>query len=353
MFDVGQRTIYLTRHGSHAYGLSTPMSDLDIKGVCIEPKAYHYGYVQNFEQFERSTPNDEVIYSLKKFVKLASNANPNIIEVLFSDESDHLKVDKFGQLLLDHRNEFISKKAMFTFSGYAISQLKRIETHRRWLLKPPTHNPTRQEFDLQELPIIPKDQLAASLSMISKKLEQWHFEDMSDFTLDQRILIQSILSEILNEISITSNEKWLSAGRSVGMNENFLLYLDKERRFKTAQNDWKSFQDWKNKRNPARAETEMKFGYDVKHGMHLIRLMRMCKEILSGQGVIVKRPDREELLQIRNGQWSYDKIIENAKELQLECTELYKTTKLQQLPDYSKLDNLIIQMTENYVSLYG
>src|SRR5690348_2650853 len=151
-FDVSARTIYLTRHGSHAYGLATPTSDLDIKGVCIESVPYHLGYLNHFEQSEKYAhnghPHDEVVYSLKKFVKLAADCNPNIIEVLFSNEEDHLKVDKFGQKLLDVRDEFISKKARHTFSGYAHAQLKRIEGHRAWLLNPLTKEPTRDMFGL-------------------------------------------------------------------------------------------------------------------------------------------------------------------------------------------------------------
>ncbi len=35
-----QRTIFLTRAGSHAYGLATPESDVDIRGVVIPPQEY-------------------------------------------------------------------------------------------------------------------------------------------------------------------------------------------------------------------------------------------------------------------------------------------------------------------------
>jgi hypothetical protein len=37
------RTIYLTRHGSHAYGTSLPTSDLDIRGIAIAPIHYYLG----------------------------------------------------------------------------------------------------------------------------------------------------------------------------------------------------------------------------------------------------------------------------------------------------------------------
>ena len=67
-FDVSKRTVYLCKHGSHAYGLSTPTSDLDIKGVCIAPSETYLGFLGKFEQQEQMVhsgyPEDKVIYCL-------------------------------------------------------------------------------------------------------------------------------------------------------------------------------------------------------------------------------------------------------------------------------------------------
>ena len=43
-------TIFLTIHGSQAYGLNGPNSDLDIKGICIPPKSVANNLFQKFEQ---------------------------------------------------------------------------------------------------------------------------------------------------------------------------------------------------------------------------------------------------------------------------------------------------------------
>jgi hypothetical protein len=47
-----------------------------------------------------------------------------------------------------------------------------------------------------------------------------------------------------------------------------------------------------------------------KHASHLVRLMRMGYEILTSGKVIVKRPDAEELLAIKNGAWSFEQVME-------------------------------------------
>jgi predicted nucleotidyltransferase len=42
-FPYKERTIFLTLTGSHAYGLSTPESDIDLRGVLIPPKNISLG----------------------------------------------------------------------------------------------------------------------------------------------------------------------------------------------------------------------------------------------------------------------------------------------------------------------
>ncbi|MDP2647726.1 MAG: nucleotidyltransferase, partial [Candidatus Yanofskybacteria bacterium] len=81
-------------------------------------------------------------------------------------------------------------------------------------------------------------------------------------------------------------------------------------------------------------------GYDRKHAMHLVRLMRMCREILTDGKVIVRRPDREELLAIRNGAWEYDQLIEWADRQDAEMTDLVEKSKLRKSPDRTYLDEL-------------
>ncbi len=138
--------IYKAIAGSQAYGLSTPESDVDIRGICIPDRPRLIG-LTNFEQWElQDAENDAVIYSLRKFVLLALKCNPNIIEILFTTPRFVLYIDDYGKQLLAQRHIFLTKQARRTFAGYAISQLRRIEQHHRWLVNPPDHQPTQEEF---------------------------------------------------------------------------------------------------------------------------------------------------------------------------------------------------------------
>lgn len=311
-FDVNKRTILKVKHGSHAYNLAIETSDLDVKGVCIEPLEYHFGFAKNFEQHiqesSKGHEHDLVIYSLKKFAKLASECNPNIIEVLFGDDSDIISINKFGLDLREFRDNFLSRKARFTFTGFAHAQLKRIKTHRNWLLNPPKEPPSRKDFGLSNTIIVSKSELGAFDSLMEKGLT----------------------SELTNEA---------------------LSLYSRERAYKNMTVQWEQYQNWKASRNPVRHVLEEKFGYDTKHSMHLIRLMRMCKEIMETGKVIVKRPDREELLAIRNGILPYDDLLQQADDLEKKCEVLYNTSIiLPKEPDINKIDTFIVDLTCRYLS---
>lgn len=310
-FDINSRTILKVKHGSHAYGLAVETSDLDVKGICIEPLEYHYGFAKNFEQHiqeaSKGYEHDLVIYSLKKFAKLAADSNPNIIEVLFGDDSDILFADSFGEELRTFRDNFLSRKARYTFAGFAHSQLKRIKTHRAWLLNPPKQLPTRKEFGLPETFGVTKTELGA----FEVLLDRGSVEQLS--------------------------------------NEALALY-SRERAWKNMKTQWDQYQNWKANRNPVRAEMEAKFGYDCKHGSHLIRLLRMCSEIMELGKVIVKRHDREELLNIKRGGVSYDALLKEADALEAKCQMLYETsTVLPKSPDINKIDAFIVDLTRRYL----
>lgn len=342
-----ERTIFLTKHGSHAYGLNTPASDLDVKGVAVPPVEYFFGFVNSFEQAEQREGVDLVVYDARKFFKLASDCNPNICEVLWTEADDHLLVTDAGRMLLENRSLFISKKAKFTFSGYAIAQLKRINTHWRWLRNPPKSPPTRSEFGLPESPPIGKEQRDTAESLIKKKLDEWAL-DLEQVPAGLRDVLQDKMSDIVCEILAPyEGSKHVAAGRNLGFDDNFLEVLERERLYKTRVTEWKQFEEWKKTRNAVRHELEEKHGYDTKHGMHLVRLMRMCKEILQTGSVKVKRTDdREELLAIRNGAWSYDRLLEWARNEDEAMNAVYESSTLRHSPDRTKLDALLRKIIE-------
>ena len=316
-FDVKARTIIYVRHGSHAYGLNVPTSDEDFKGVCIKPKECYFGFLNSFEQAEhmgsKSDGVDSVTYSLDKFAKLAADCNPNIIEILHVADRHVLSINEFGEELRSYRDEFISKKAKFTFSGYAHAQLNRIKTHRSWLLNPPKAHPARKDFGLSEISKVSKSELGAYDAAAADGIE-------------------------------------------LDLPKDVLTLFTREKQYQAAKAHFDQFKNWEKNRNPARAELEAKHGFDTKHGMHLMRLLTMAVEILEEHRVYVDRHDRgdrEEILAYRYGKHGYDALIERAEFLEKRCEELYTSSTLRKEPDRKLIDAVIVKLTEKYLSIYG
>ena len=119
------KILFLTVGGSYAYGTNVEGSDIDIRGVAMNSIEDILGGT-TFEQFQNEE-TDTVIYSVNKFIKLVTDCNPNVIELLFCEPEQYIWVSPLGQLLLDNKHLFLSQKAYYTFGGYARAQLNRLE----------------------------------------------------------------------------------------------------------------------------------------------------------------------------------------------------------------------------------
>lgn len=118
--------------GSQAYNLHGPNSDIDYFSVVL-PTTRHLLGLGNFESWE-PTPEqvghglDYKVYSVEKFVRLALQGNPNVIECLFFQPHLYHRTSPEWALLMEHRDAFLSKKVYKRFAGYAAGQMKKMES---------------------------------------------------------------------------------------------------------------------------------------------------------------------------------------------------------------------------------
>lgn len=129
-------------HGSRAYNLHTEESDYDIYGVVIPPKRYLFPHLESyivgwdrnipkFDQYEQKSivePDSKKefsfnIYNIVKFFRLAADNNPNILQTLFVNSTCIKHCTVVGHNILEHRKDFLSKKAWEKFRGYASTQV--------------------------------------------------------------------------------------------------------------------------------------------------------------------------------------------------------------------------------------
>lgn len=377
-FPLFDRTILFTIAGSRAYGVHMPSSDVDVKGVAVPLRPHFHGFTSRFEQTEDpaliaplchaftreereaavSTKVEGTVYGIQKFFSLAAECNPNILDVLFCRDEEVRHITPLGRLLRRGRKLFLSAKAKHSFSGFAASQLKRIQGHRSWLLNPPKAPPTREQFGLPQTTLLPADHLAAANAAVRKKMESWMI-DFGDMSATEVIRIEGQIEGHLSEIAAGAGHasiddaKWTAAAKSVGLNENLIYVMQREREYEAAQRHWVQYSNWKKNRNPERAALEEKCGYDAKHAGHLYRLLRMGKEILTKGEVNVWRGaggpgDAGEIQDIRSGCLSYDALLDVTVKMDDELEALYQA-KAYVVPhkvDRVAVDELCVEIVE-------
>jgi hypothetical protein len=114
--------------------------------------------------------------------------------------------------------------------------------------------------------------------------------------------------------------------------------------------EYKEYKEWEHKRNDLRYQSTLAHGksYDAKNMMHTFRLLNMAGEIAVHQQVIVKRPDRDVLLKIRNGEFEFDELMKMVEEKMESVKAAYETSGLPERPDMDKAELLLVQMREAF-----
>ena len=87
-----------------------------------------------------------------------------------------------------------------------------------------------------------------------------------------------------------------------------------------------------------------KFHFDTKNASHLIRLLRMCCEFLASGEMIVSRPDAPELLSIKDGAWSLERVKAEADRLFKLAEEAYLHSALPNRPDAEAVSRICIDV---------
>ncbi len=125
-----------------------------------------------------------------------------------------------------------------------------------------------------------------------------------------------------------------------------IKFVDARRRknFDAEQKRWNHYQTWRKERNEARAELEAQHGYDTKHAVHLIRLLRMGEEILTRGEVLVARPDADDLRDLRTGGWSFDKVMKEAMQRSAALPALLQSSPLPKAPARDQVNELVVEL---------
>lgn len=127
MTDFPPHTILAVVVGSRAYGLDEPDSDHDRRGVYAAPTRAFW-HLDKPPTHLDGPHEEQFSWEIERFCTLALQANPTVLEVLWSPLVEHATAD--GHELLGARTAFLSRHVAHTYGAYARDQLKRVAARR-------------------------------------------------------------------------------------------------------------------------------------------------------------------------------------------------------------------------------
>lgn len=315
---LGKYVILLGLAGSYSYGTNVEGSDIDIRGIALNQKSDLIGLTQ-FEQYVDDN-TDTVIYAFNKIITLFINCNPNTIELLGINPEHYLYLNDIGQLLIDNRKLFLSKKAIQSFGGYADAQLRRLQNAL-----------ARDTFPQNE-----KEQhIFNSVKNVIHEFNS-RYKNFKNGNLEI-FIDKAVNPELETEIFVNANMTHYPLRDYTGM-------------WNTMANVVKDYEKI-GKRNKKKDDLHLN-----KHAMHLIRLFMMAIDILEKGEINTFRVNEHELLMdIRFGKYQkqdgtfhdsfYDMVANFEKRLHYAA----ENTDLPEEPDMKLVQDLVMAINERVI----
>lgn len=371
--------------GSQAYGTQTPESDIDKKFVYILPQDYILGtgYVEQL-----NVNKDYTGWELKRFLELMGSSNPTVLELLNTPEDCIITKHPLFQYVLDHKADFITKGCRNSFAGYAVQQIQKA----RGLNK---------KQNIEQGSVTRKDVLDFCYVIQGEKSIPWkkwndvaggyeekflgitnvpHAKDLyavfydsnacncfGEFSpqedKDKEIARLKLEGKPLgfgykglakvggSDNAAESNQLRLS---SIPKGEKPICNIMFNKDGYTAHcKDYKEYMEWIENRNTQRYVDTKKHGQQIdgKNMMHCMRLIRMAKEIGRGEGIKVRRDDREELLAIRHGEVDLETLIDTAEAEIKEMDKIFEESDLPNSIDPELVNKLLIKIRREFYHL--
>ena len=378
----GAQPLFIAIRGSQAYGTQLPTSDIDYAGVYIQSQSDIYG--TKYKEQINDDKNDTVFYELKRFLELVASNNPTIIELLNTPEDCILYKHPLYDMILEHKNEFLTKVCAKSFGGYGIQQIKKAkgqDKKQNW----EKDKVTRKDlldfcYVIEGEKSIPWKEWNSTRGFEEKFIGIVNVPNARDlyaayFDFDAfNCFSESIFEEQREKNKAYRKTEGLSMGfgfkglikTGEGNNEaesNQLRLSSIPKDLKPIANiiynkdgytmhckDYKSYQEWLDNRNEQRWIDVKSHGQkiDGKNMMHCRRLLEMAREIGEGKGVIVRRLNAAELIAIRKGEVDLESLIDHAESELLAIDELFKNSDLPNSVDPSLIHNLLISIRNEY-----
>jgi hypothetical protein len=344
--------------GSQAYGTNTPTSDTDHKGVYVQRKDDILSFRYE-EQFEAG--KDECYYEVRRFIQLLASANPTMLELLFMPKDCVIQQDPAFDLIVSHRNKFLTKKCLQSFGGYAVAQIKKAKGLDKKMNYEKERIVRKTPFDFcyvhEDGKSIPLEKY-----LTKEKLKQEHcglaaidhFRDCYAAYYDYNAQFGTMTNRPhpgkgYRGICIDAGNELRLSNIPKGEKPFGVLFFNKDG-YSTHCKDFNQYTVWLENRSEQRF-VDVK-GHDQKidgkNILHCRRLLDMAKEIAEEKTINVRRPNAKYLLSIRRGEVDIQSIIYQAEADIVGLDEVYANSGLPAEVDKDFMNNLLLAVRNFY-----
>jgi predicted nucleotidyltransferase len=106
-------------------------------------------------------------------------------------------------------------------------------------------------------------------------------------------------------------------------------------------------------RHGQRPDLIEKYGWDCKFGMHMIRVMYECRELLTDRFITLPRPEKDVLIDLRTGKYTQDDAFRLYAELRAECDTLLDNSSLPDVPCIKTLSRAVARAYKEHWEATG
>ena len=328
--------------GSHAYGTAIEGSDEDRRGVFVAPESFLVG-LDEIEQVS-DAKSDIVYFELGRLMELLTKNNPNALELLGVPED----CVRYRHPVMERLEPgyFLSKLCAQTFGGYAMTQVRKARGLNKKIVNPEPEERmgllafchvlagqgsvpvmewlAARGYEARDCGLVAARHAPNVYAVFHDGAGDAGYRGLLSPKDDAALWFSSVAKEAEPVAWMTCNI------------DAFKAHCRKHREY------W----EWVKMRNEQRYQTNTEHGrgYDSKNLMHTLRLLDMAEEI-AREGVIrVRRPNREFLLRVRNGEFGYDELVARAEEQMGRVEAAFKSSGLPDAPDRERVNALLVEM---------
>jgi uncharacterized protein len=288
-----ENVIFLAYRGSLTRNMATAESDTDYISSYINSLDV-YLKLDNIKDAYSSNENgtDAVTYEFKKLLTLLRGGNPNVLEILWTDPKYFLLQTWVYDRLRENRELFLSKAVYNTFVNYA------------------------------------KGQFSKAVSLTSSVLERYEF--LEDLLNEQGVDLQSLSPNQATRDRII----W----RGQTLDTYFKEFLELKKKYFNGGG----------RLGARRRELIKKISYDSKNFSVLIMLLKQATELLNYGYLQVEREDKDELMSIRNGEWTLEQVKKYSDELLVLAEKARANSKLPETVNFEAINQLSFGILKDF-----